>query len=238
MRQRRGLKPALITAIAGGICLALATPASAANVTIPLKNDHKNVKAADFKQECTGPFAELPEGKDGWHFVLPGGKTQYGDFVSLTLTFKDEAQTKTVKVPEDGPDWGFLRNAGDQVKHAYVFTPAGWTLADGSAEITGGTEEFPVFNLSHTCAGKPSDEPSPSPSGEPTPSGEPSETPGEGPSETPGEEPSSTPPGDEGGLPLTGAAAGAIALTGVALVGGGAALMVMRRRRDNITFTS
>ncbi|PWU53917.1 hypothetical protein DLE60_30295, partial [Micromonospora globispora] len=39
-------------------------------------------------------------------------------------------------------------------------------------------------------------------------------------------------------LPLTGVAATSTALTGLALIGGGAALMVLRRRRDKITFTS
>ncbi|WP_279306120.1 LPXTG cell wall anchor domain-containing protein [Micromonospora globispora] len=39
-------------------------------------------------------------------------------------------------------------------------------------------------------------------------------------------------------MPLTGVAATSTALTGLALIGGGAALMVLRRRRDKITFTS
>ncbi|KAB1912164.1 LPXTG cell wall anchor domain-containing protein [Micromonospora sp. AMSO31t] len=44
--------------------------------------------------------------------------------------------------------------------------------------------------------------------------------------------------GTEGGLPLTGVAATSISLTGLALIGGGVLLMVLRRRRDRITFTS
>ncbi|MBM0239167.1 LPXTG cell wall anchor domain-containing protein [Micromonospora sp. ATA32] len=46
--------------------------------------------------------------------------------------------------------------------------------------------------------------------------------------------------GGEGGgsLPLTGVAATSIVLTGLFLIGGGVALMVVRRRRDRITFTS
>ncbi|MEO3780870.1 LPXTG cell wall anchor domain-containing protein [Micromonospora sp. B11E3] len=44
--------------------------------------------------------------------------------------------------------------------------------------------------------------------------------------------------GSGGGLPVTGVAATSMALTGVALIGGGAALVLLRRRRDRITFTS
>jgi LPXTG-motif cell wall-anchored protein len=42
----------------------------------------------------------------------------------------------------------------------------------------------------------------------------------------------------EDGLPLTGVAAISTALTGLALIGGGVAAVVFRRRRDKITFTS
>lgn len=59
---------------------------------------------------------------------------------------------------------------------------------------------------------------------------------------TPGESTPATPGGDGGGdgggsLPITGVAATSIALGGLALIGGGI-LLVLRRRRDNITFTS
>ncbi|WP_205801335.1 LPXTG cell wall anchor domain-containing protein [Micromonospora thermarum] len=53
-----------------------------------------------------------------------------------------------------------------------------------------------------------------------------------------------TPGGNGGGgeddpsLPITGVAGTGIALTGLALIGGGVALTVLRRRRDNVTFTS
>lgn len=67
-----------------------------------------------------------------------------------------------------------------------------------------------------------------------------------GDSETPGG--SATPPGSGGGngggsgtvggLPITGVAATSMALTGLALIGGGVVLMTLRRRRDKITFTS
>ncbi|SCL31331.1 hypothetical protein [Micromonospora inyonensis] len=47
-----------------------------------------------------------------------------------------------------------------QLKHAYLFTPAGWTLVTGTASVTG---EGSTFNLSHTCAGQPSATPTPTP---------------------------------------------------------------------------
>ncbi|MFU8871441.1 hypothetical protein [Micromonospora sp. SL4-19] len=116
-----------------------------------------------------------------------------------------------------------------------------------------------VFWLS-PCESSESPSPSPSTPGEesptPTPStpGEesPTPTPGDSENPTPGDSgnPSDTPPspGDStgggggsntgGGLPLTGVAATSMALTGVALIGGGVALTVLRRRRDKITFTS
>lgn len=51
------------------------------------------------------------------------------------------------------------------------------------------------------------------------------------------ETPASSPPVvSGGGLPVTGAATTTMALTGLALVGGGAALLWFRRRRDNVTF--
>jgi LPXTG-motif cell wall-anchored protein len=46
------------------------------------------------------------------------------------------------------------------------------------------------------------------------------------------------PPTNGKALPVTGAAATTIGLTGVALIGGGAALLWFRRRRDNVTFES
>jgi hypothetical protein len=64
-----------------------------------------------------------------------------------------------------------------------------------------------------------------------------SESPSTPPS-TPGSPPPSpSVPGAGGGLPITGPAAGGIALAGLGLTGAGVALVVMRRRRG-ITFTS
>ncbi|MBM0260289.1 LPXTG cell wall anchor domain-containing protein, partial [Micromonospora sp. 4G55] len=133
--------------------------------------------------------------------------------------------------------------------------PGRWTLVDGTATISGQAD---MFNLSHACAGTaPTQSPSPTPttSESPQPSGSPSESTSPTSSVTPTESgspsESGTPStsgspsqgtggngGSNGGdLPMTGVATGSIALGGLVLIGGGVLLM-LRRRRDNITFTS
>lgn len=233
MRQRRLATRALVPVAAAAACLAFSTPAWASS-DVHLKTAHTNVKAGGFEvQECNDErFDNLPADHDGWHFVLPSKEA--GNFEELTLTFSDNGgESVIVKVPDAGDPYpDDFYKAGDQVKHAYVFTPAGWTLVSGSATISGTAKEF---ELSHTCAGTtPSNPPSNPPNSE---SPAPSETP-----TSPGETPTS--PGDKGdkddngGLPVTGAAATTLALLGVALVGGGATMVALRRRRDNVTFTS
>ncbi|MEU9507724.1 LPXTG cell wall anchor domain-containing protein [Micromonospora sp. NPDC048170] len=253
-----------VSAAAATACLALATPAWASS-TIQINPDHKDETAGGFStQDCADPrFAGRPADHDGWHFVLPGGKAA-GDFETLTLAFETGTGKVTVTVPDaDDAYPDALYSAGNRLIHAYLFTPAGWTLLDGSAVITGTAAKF---NLSHTCGGTaPSQSPSPTPSPTVSESPQPSESPSEStspsgsasPSESASVSPSpsestsaspSTPAtaspspgtgggGGEGGLPLTGVATTSIALGGLALIGGGALLM-LRRRRDNVTFTS
>ncbi|RGC70243.1 hypothetical protein C5N14_07420 [Micromonospora sp. MW-13] len=258
MPQRRRLARAALSTTAAAASLALATPAWASS-TIGLNPAHEGQTASHFTQVCDDErFAGLPAGDDGWHFVLPGKES--GSFESLTLTFDDGTAAVTVRIP-DGSDAypDFFYSTGGRAPrqiHAYLFTPAGWTLVGGSATVSGtGTK----FNVSHTCAGEASTEsPSPSPSPSTPESPQPSESPST--SASPSGSPSATespvpsgsaspsesatapasPSGGTGGgdLPLTGAAVTGMALTGVALIGGGAALMVLRRRRDRITFTS
>ncbi|WDZ87682.1 LPXTG cell wall anchor domain-containing protein [Micromonospora cathayae] len=264
MPQRRHVACAVVSAAAATTFLAFATPAWAVSTAELRQSD---VKAGEFEnQKCSDArFADLPDDHDGWHFILPGNKSQSGDFLGLELTFTDGVQDVTVTIPDDAdpyPD-AFYTTGGPnaQVKHAYLFTPAGWTLVTGEATISGKAD---YFNLSHTCPGEPAPStptPTPTPSGSvsptpdesvsptpdesvsPTPDESVSPTPDESTSPTPGESvtpsTSETPGGGGGGdLPLTGAAATTIALLGVGLIGGGATLMVLRRRRDNITFTS
>lgn len=260
--RRRLARSAVCTAAATAV-LALAAPAWASSVAL-LNGAHVGAKAGTFQQECQDPrFGDRPTDQDGWHFVLPTKRA--GDFQTLTLTFTDTAGSSvTVSVPNPADaytDFLVANGGGDkQVKHAYLFTPAGWTLTGGSAQVSGEGERF---NLSHTCAGTGATSsptpttpptttpptttppgtasPTPSESTTATPSGSVTPTDSTSPSETPGGSTSASGiagGGDSGGnLPLTGVAVTSFALTGVALIAGGALLM-MRRRRDRITFTS
>ncbi|MFG3419241.1 LPXTG cell wall anchor domain-containing protein [Micromonospora sp. NPDC048063] len=251
---------AAVSTAAATALLALATPAWASSTT-QINPDHKDKTAAGFPtQKCDDErFDDLAAGQDGWHFVLPGGE-KAGSFESITLTFDNGTGPVTVKVPDASdayPD--YLYSAGGRVMHAYVFTPAGWKLVDGTATISGKASKF---NLSHTCAGTaPTQSPTPSPSASTSPSPStstspstsvspsestspsgsvsPSESVSPSTSVTPSESTGGSGGGDdeEGGLPLTGVATTSIALGGLALIGGGALLM-LRRRRDNVTFTS
>ncbi|BCL16468.1 LPXTG cell wall anchor domain-containing protein [Micromonospora sagamiensis] len=254
MPQRRHLARAVVSAVAATTVLALATPAWAAT-TLELRQS--NVTAGGFaNQECADPrFADLPDDHDGWHFVLP--ERALGDLLSLKLTFTDGSRTVEVTIPDDSdpyPDALYATGGQNpQLKHAYLFTPAGWTLVTGTASVTG---EGSKFNLSHTCAGQPSATPTPTPTGSASPSPDGSATPNPGDSASPTPDASTTPTpdgsvtpstsaspsggtgGGGGDLPLTGAAVTTMALLGVGLVGGGATLVLLRRRRDDVTFTS
>ncbi|MEU7752494.1 LPXTG cell wall anchor domain-containing protein [Micromonospora sp. NPDC049101] len=262
MPLRRRLTRAAVSTAAATAVLAIASPVWASSV-VPLNPAHSGATAGTFQQECQDPkFGTRPTNQDGWHFVLPTKRA--GDFQSLTLTFKDRAGvsvTVTVPNPAD-PYTDFLsaNGGGDkQVKHAYLFTPAGWTLTGGSALVSGEGERF---NLSHTCAGAgttasptptpTTESPTPTPTtGSPTPTTPATSTPTGSvppsesvpPSGSPAAGGSASTPGGAGGgdnggsLPLTGVAVTSLALGGVALIGGGALLMT-RRRRDRITFTS
>ncbi|MFI6781087.1 LPXTG cell wall anchor domain-containing protein [Micromonospora sp. NPDC050276] len=247
MPLRRRLTRAAVCTAATTAALAITSPAWALS-TVPLNPAHVGATAGKFQQECRDPkFDTRPANQDGWHFVLPTNKA--GDFQSLTLTFTDTGGASvrvTVPDPTD-PYTDFLSangNGDKQVKHAYLFTPAGWTLTGGSAEVSG---EGDKFNLSHTCAGTASTgSPTPTPTtgsptpttGSPTPSVAPTESTTPGGSPSPSGSAGGGGGGDNGGsLPITGTAATSIALGGLALIAGGALLM-MRRRRDRITFTS
>ncbi|GAB3139968.1 hypothetical protein GCM10027290_10050 [Micromonospora sonneratiae] len=222
---RRRLTATIVTAAGIAGALAASSSPAFANSTTPLHQT--NVTAGDAEQKCGDErFAGRPKDHDGWHFVLPGGNAS-GDFVELNLDFvTGSGQTVSVKIPDatDAYPDAFYK-AGGRTIHAYLFTPAGWTLKDGSAEITG-TAKF--FNLSHACEGTPGTPATGTPTpGTPTPG-----TPSPGPTDsgTPG--PSTSVPGEGGGLPITGAPVAGIAAVGAGLVGVGALLLVLRRRRE------
>jgi LPXTG-motif cell wall-anchored protein len=229
----RWLSRLAVAAAAAGALTLIAATSALADTQISINPKQVPTTADKFGgDDCTGPFANLPDDQDGWHFVLPAAS---GDsFTSLTLTFTNlSGGTVTVTItstdpqnPSTGSGWsGYIDNAGSSGadKHAYVFTDAGWTLTGGTAMVTGDTGVHPQFVLSHTCAGTPSEEsPSPTPSeSESTPSNG-SSTPGGGGSTT----------GGGGGLPVTGSAVGGIVVVGIGLLAAGVALMAVRRRRD------
>lgn len=235
---RRVLGPLAAAAAGGVLALVTAAPAyadSPANI-----NDAQvptTAADADAPQDCSAPFDGLAGNVDGWHFILPstGGAE---NFVSLTLTFAEAAAPVVIDArnlhgadplaESSGPGWhGYIIATGSgDYKHAYLFTEAGWTLTAGTATIEE-TTEFATFNLSHVCPGTPGT-PSPSapPSVSPSPSVSASEPPENG-GEGGGDD-------DEPGLPVTGLQTGALVALGVGLLGAGAAMMVVRRRR-NIT---
>lgn len=229
-----------LAAVAGGGVLALAMAAPAyADSPAEINDAHVPTTAADFKtEECTGPFDDLPGNVDGWHFVLPdaGGAD---NFVSLTLTFDTPGGEVVAVIDERNPQgatdpavssgtgwYGYIIATGSgDYRHAYVFTDAGWTLTAGEAVIEEDTE-FGAFNLSHVCAGTPGTPPPSSPPPSEPPASEPPA------SEPPASEPPEEKDDDEPELPITGLQTGGLVALGVGLLAAGAAMMVVRRRRN------
>lgn len=120
--------------------------------------------AADFQNECNaneggGPFPN----EDVWVFVLPGNDA--GDFISVTADFGPNGIV-SINTTDDPDNFS---NTGMGTSKAWIITPAGWTLENATADITGEAE---FFNLTHTCpaSGGPSPSPSVSPSRSVSPS--------------------------------------------------------------------
>lgn len=164
-------------AVAAGLIgsLAFAAPGQA-ETTIDINPDHLG-RTADYFEKGCGEDAQLPESQgadqDGWVFVLPQGDV----FLEVTAVFADANGTEHTLDAEI-----VTTGKSGNLKHAYVLTPAGWTLVDASADIEGPST---FFNVTHTCPGEPGD-------GETT-------TPGGGETTTPGEE--TTTPGTEPSSP-------------------------------------
>jgi len=214
LRTRARLAGALLASV---LSLAVAAPASAAG-TIPINPGNVPTTAAGFAtQECDpnlggGPFP----GEDVWVFVLPQPQ-DLGQFVSLHLNFSTPNGAVTRAIPPD-PTSAIVNDQG--TSKAWIRTPAGWTLTNGSttANITGNPEPGDTFNLTHPC---PASGTTPTPTA--TPTAQPTGSVTASPTKT--------------HLPVTGSSLGDPSLTvplavGTGLLLTGVALLVLRRRRD------
>jgi LPXTG-motif cell wall-anchored protein len=212
--------------------LAAAAPARA-NTTVQINPGNLPTTASAYgTPDCDknfggGPYAD----SDVWVFVLPGNPVKVGGFVSVTATY---GANGTLTIPADGG--AVVTDKG--ASKAWITTPAGWTLTDASAVITGTADKF---NLTHTCpAGgggrPPTSTPKPSrSSASPGPTG--GTTGGESGGSTGGGSAGST-GAESGGLPITGTAVTSVAMTGATLVAGGIVLLVARRRRNELVFSA
>ncbi|MFR9676128.1 LPXTG cell wall anchor domain-containing protein [Streptomyces sp. TR06-5] len=228
------------------VLLAGAAPALAddATYTVELRQELPTTATSGsggVPQESRSGCPGVPDGKDGWHFVLPGNSSE---FVELDVTFEPGGRQV---ITDFGPP---------SAKHAYAASEPGAELVDVSAQVQGG--ELELFNLSHTCPAdtapdnpgeEPTDEPTEESTDEPTdePTSEPSDEPAPDGSDSPETQPEPTVSasgspavaggqiGDdspEGDLATTGSSApvGALAAGAAVLVGAGGYL-VMRRRK-------
>ncbi len=219
---------------------------AAATVTLQLHSSHQGVLATQFvSPDCAKDGDVPPPGTDKWVFVLPKNDAE---FVSLSVSFKTLGGTTTTIAIPDGADAYPDGITSNGTSRAWVITPSGWTLLDGSAVLSGPTKaEF--FNLTHTCIGA-STTPTPSapssPSGSPSTSASASTSPSTSASVSGGASEAGSPSpststalaSNNGSLPLTGAAIGGLVLTGLTAVGLGAAVLWLRRRRDTPEFTA
>ncbi|HEU4540756.1 MAG TPA: hypothetical protein VFR23_06475, partial [Jiangellaceae bacterium] len=230
----------LATVVAATAALGLISAGPAlAQETVSIQPGQVPTTAMDFDtHECDGPFEDLADDLDGWHFIAPG---QSG-FESLTLTFDTPGGEVIVEITSDDPDnpssnggWsGYFSDAGpNENHHAWVFTDAGWTLTAGEAEVDeDGQQDF--FVLSHTCPGVPTT-PTPTPTETETPTPPPTTPPttpptedGETPKPVPTEVPAGYGQADNGSAGTMGLIAFA-----TALAIGGAALVSRRFLKDN-----
>jgi hypothetical protein len=118
-------------------------------ITIGLNPENVPTTAAMYANQCDadqggGPFRK----HDVWVFVLPGNYATSGDFVSLTGYFGANGSITTTTTTD--PD--NFQNGGSQTSVAWIVTPAGYTLTNATAVVTG-TAGF--FNLAHTCPARP-----------------------------------------------------------------------------------
>lgn len=243
--------PRILLPVGAALAAILAATPAAASTTLPLHAAHRGSTAAGFStQSCDQIPAQYQGTGDGFVFVLP---TNDADFVSLSLSFKaTDGSTVTVNIkdPSDPYPDGITTNGTSK---AWVVVPSGWTLLDGTAVVSNTDTKADDFNLTHTCPGggstpSPSPSPSESTSASPSPSTSTSESGSPSPSGSGSVEGSSavpsttaTPGGGGGGggsLPVTGVALTSMTMTATALIAGGVALMMVRRRRETPMFVA
>ncbi|RQW96831.1 LPXTG cell wall anchor domain-containing protein [Micromonospora globispora] len=255
MRQRRRLGLALSSAAAAGVAsLAIATPALAAdpngaNGTVKIDGpeyqlDNRNephvtcefqVEFFNFDKDepATLIFSAQPPSSSDFHEV--------GRLADQVVSDDEASGGAYTRDPDNVYKFSINTGAPDNDPYtldlagAYLHPKQGYhvKLTVDRQNHPGWTEKHKVFWV------KPCTTSTESPT--PTPTSSESESPS-----TPSSPGASLSGGAGGGngengggsLPLTGVAATSTALTGLALIGGGAALMVLRRRRDKITFTS
>jgi hypothetical protein len=148
----RAIAAGIATALVGFSAPLLTTPASATDsttyATASLHFDHRGTLAADFPEKRTD-CPDWPAGTDGWHFVLDGNVTHFHSITATLLLANGTTTTVTL-------------NQGDFIshptgKHAYVYTPAGATLIDATAQVKpapGAAADAQLttrFLLSHVC---------------------------------------------------------------------------------------
>jgi LPXTG-motif cell wall-anchored protein len=240
MRHRRRVALALVSLVAGAAGAAFAAPALAdppgANGTVkidgyPFEEDNNNEPHVDCRWRVE--FFNFDE-KERASIIFSAQPPSSKDFHEV-------GRLDDVEASDDPASGGSYENDVDNyfeftsddldLTNAYYHPNQGYhiKLTIDRQSHPEWTEKHKVFWL-QPCETTPS---SPPPSSPETPPGTP---PGGGGGENGGGGGGNG--GEEGpGLPVTGAAATTMALTGLGLMGGGAALVWLRRRRD-ITFTS
>jgi LPXTG-motif cell wall-anchored protein len=154
---------------------------------------------------------------------LNGSKTGVGEG-----TVDADQKVLTVHLDAGVTASGVVVKGGDNF-NVYVGPFVGEiTIAGMTAPLVGQDKNVPVISHWFVCGG-PSESESPSPSSSPSASSSPTAEPS-----SPGTSTSTS----GGSLPVTGTAITGIVIAGVALIGGGAALLFLRRRRDVTDATS
>ncbi|BCL15541.1 LPXTG cell wall anchor domain-containing protein [Micromonospora sagamiensis] len=234
-----------VGAIAAGLLLSTGAPA-AAQTTIDINPGNVPSNASDFPQDCNPSLGGGPySGEDVWVFNLPGNPETSGVFESVTATFDTPEGPLTVTIPDDGG--AIVNNMG--TSKAWIRVPAGSTLVEATAVISGMADFFVV---SHTCAAAqptptptptvtPTQPPTPTPTATPTqpptptPTPTPTATPTQPPTPTPTATSSVQPTPTKTHLPVTGVSSSStlvpLVTLGVGAILMGATLLGLRRRR-------